>query len=87
MCKIFKSFNLLNSSRFTLLLKPVPKTGILRIPTSGAIVGSVRHGPARAFTDNHKFALTVTCGLIYHCLPVSQKWINHSRFALMIYSL
>ena len=27
------------------------------------------------------------CILIYHWLSVSRKWINHSRFVLMIYSL
>ena len=35
----------------------------------------------------YEFALTVICCLIYHCLSVSRKRINHSRFALMIYSL
>ena len=43
------------------LKKPVPKIVILRRPTSVTIVGSVRHGPARAFTDNqlvwHTFQL------------------------------
>ena len=31
--------------------------GCFHRPTSVTIVGSVRHGPARAFTDNHPVAL------------------------------
>ena len=37
--------------------------------------------------NRNKFALAVIFCLIYHCLSVCRKWINHSRFALMIYSL
>ena len=39
------------------------------------------------FKYRNKFALAVICCLIYYCLSVSRKWINHPRFALIIYSL
>ena len=37
--------------------------------------------------ESNKFALAVIYWLIYRCLSVGRKWINHSHFALVIYSL
>ena len=34
--------------------------------------------------ESNIFMLAVICCLIYHCLSVSRKWINHSRFTLVI---